>query len=319
MGEYRSYLKNQNQENKGTQKKRRRQVFSLILVLALVAYMGASDKLAMKKLVQDFTPEAVDVMSRIDEVRSTARKVDKANSIPFIDTLNDKIKKLADILYSSTYGDRELPIYSVDTKEKKIAISFDSAWGAEDFDNIMETLDKHKVKATYFMTGSWVEDNPECVKTLVEKGHDLGNHSEHHYDMTTLTDNEIKEEIMKVHDKVKEIAGYDMKLFRPPYGAYDNKVIKAAYDLEYYPIEWSVDSLDWKDYGVDSIINTVCNHEALEPGAIILCHNGAKYTAKALDKLLTNLEEKGYEFVPISELIMKDNYHMDVTGRQIAD
>lgn len=80
-----------------------------------------------------------------------------------------------------------------------------------------------------------------------------------------------------------------------------------------------MDSLDWKDYGVDSIIDTVCNHKALGPGAIILCHNGAKYTADALDTLLTQLEQKGYTIVPVSELIIRENYHMDVTGKQIAD
>lgn len=90
-------------------------------------------------------------------------------------------------------------------------------------------------------------------------------------------------------------------------------------DITVFSIVSPVDSLDWKDYGVDSIIDTVCNHKALEPGAIILCHNGAKYTAEALDTLLTQLEEKGYTIVPVSELIMRENYHMDVTGKQIAD
>ena len=97
------------------------------------------------------------------------------------------------------------------------------------------------------------------------------------------------------------------------------RIESAAYEMGYFPIQWNVDSLDWKDYGVDSIIKTVCKHEALGPGSIILCHNGAKYTADALDELLTNLEEQGYEFVKISDLIMKDHYHMDVTGKQIAD
>ena len=92
-----------------------------------------------------------------------------------------------------------------------------------------------------------------------------------------------------------------------------------AYAMHYYPIQWSVDSLDWKNYGVDSIITTVCNHKALAPGAIILCHNGAKYTADALDTMLTSLEEQGYTIVPISKLIIKKNYHMDATGKQIAD
>lgn len=169
------------------------------------------------------------------------------------------------------------------------------------------------------MTGGWVTDHPDCVKELVKRGHDLGNHSEHHYDMTTIFHSEQEAELNSVHDRVKELTGYEMFLFRPPYGAYDNAVIKTAYQMNYYPIQWSVDSLDWKDYGVDSIIDTVCNHKALGPGAIILCHNGAKYTAEALDTMLTQLEEKGYTIVPISELIMRENYHMDVSGKQIAD
>lgn len=223
------------------------------------------------------------------------------------------------IATSSSYGNRELPIYCVDTDEKKVALSFDAAWGAEDFEQIMEILDKHQVHVTFFMTGGWVEDYPECVKTLVEKGHDLGNHSEHHYDMTSISKEEQKQELLLVHDKVKELTGYEMTLFRPPYGAYDNSVVRVAYDNGYYPIQWSVDSLDWKNYGVESIIKTVCEHKALEPGAIILCHNGAKYTAQALDEMLTNLEEQGYKIVPVSELIMKEKYHMDVTGKQISD
>ena len=220
---------------------------------------------------------------------------------------------------NSTYGNRELPIYSVGIEEKKIAISFDAAWGAEDFYQIMEILDKHNVKTTFFMTGEWVEKNPECVKTLVEKGHDLGNHSATHPDMTTLSKEKQKEQILKVHNAVKELTGYEMELFRPPYGAYNNDVIRSCYEVGYYPIQWDVDSLDWKDYSASRIIKNVCEHKSLGAGSIILCHNGAKHTAEALDEMLTNLENQGYEIVPISELIMRENYHMDVTGMQVAD
>ena len=225
----------------------------------------------------------------------------------------------AAVAVNSTYGDRELPIYSVDTDEKKISISFDAAWGAEDFPAIIEILDKHNVKTTFFMTGEWVEKYPECVKLLVEKGHDLGNHSATHPDMTTLSKEKQREQILAVHNAVKELTGYEMELFRPPYGAYNNDVIRTCYEVGYYPVQWSVDSLDWKDLSASEIINKVCNHKALEGGAIILCHNGAKHTAEALDEMLTNLKNQGYEIVPISELIMRENYHMDVTGQQIAD
>ena len=121
---------------------------------------------------------------------------------------------------------------------------------------------------------------------------------------------------MKVHNRVKELTGYEMFLFRPPYGDYDNHVITNAEDCGYYAIQWDVDSLDWKDYGTESIIQTVCNHKHLGNGSIILCHNGAKYTASALDTMLSNLEQAGYTVVPVSELIYRDDYYLDTEGRQ---
>ncbi len=220
---------------------------------------------------------------------------------------------------SYTVGNRELPIYSVDTTEKKIALSFDAAWGNEDTAEILSILAKHNVHVTFFMTGGWVESYPDDVKAIANAGHDLGNHSENHKEMSKLTNSEIESELMSVHNKVKELTGKEMCLFRPPYGDYDNDLIKTASSLNYYTIQWSVDSLDWKNYGVDSVIKTVCEHKNLGNGAIILCHNGAKYTAQALDTMLTKLKEAGYELVPISELIYKDKFHMDHTGKQIAD
>lgn len=220
---------------------------------------------------------------------------------------------------SSRVGERELPIYSVKTEKPEIALSFDAAWGNEDTGKILEILKAQDVRVTFFMTGGWVESFPEDVKAILAAGHDLGNHSENHKHMSELSDEEKTAELMKVHNKVKELTGYEMNLFRPPFGDYDNAVITNAMANHYYPIQWSVDSLDWKDYGVESIIDTVCNHKNLKNGAIILCHNGAKYTAQALDTMITRLKEKGYEFVPLSELIIKDNYHMEVDGTQVAD
>lgn len=218
---------------------------------------------------------------------------------------------------SSAVNGRELPIYCVQTDEPKIALTFDAAWGNEDTREIMEILKKHNVKVTFFMTGGWVDAYPDDVKYILSEGHDLGNHSENHKNMSQLSDAEKKTELMTVHDKVKALTGYDMFLFRPPYGDYDNAVIKTARECGYYAIQWDVDSLDWKDYGVDSIIKTVTRHKHLGNGSIILCHNGAKYTAQALDTLISTLQEAGYTFVPLSELIYRDNYTMDHEGRQL--
>lgn len=220
---------------------------------------------------------------------------------------------------SNTVNGKELPIYSVETDAKKVALSFDAAWGNEDTQIILDTLAKYNVHATFFMTGGWVENYPEDVKRIHAAGHDLANHSENHKNMSQLTDNECQEELMKVHNKVKELTGVEMNLFRPPYGDYDDHVITNAKNCGYYTIQWSVDSLDWKDYGVESIIKTVTEHKNLCNGAIILMHNGAKYTAQALPTVIEKLQADGYQIVPISELIYKDNYHLDVTGRQIEN
>ena len=169
------------------------------------------------------------------------------------------------------------------------------------------------------MTGGWIESYPEDVKKIAAAGHDLGNHSENHKQMSQLSSDDCIAEIQNPHDKVKELTGTEMTLFRPPYGDYNNTLIEAANSLGYHVIQWSVDSLDWKDYGADSIVDTVLNHKALGDGAIILMHNGAKYTKDALERVITGLQDKGYEIVPISQLIYTGKYHMDNTGRQFKD
>lgn len=223
------------------------------------------------------------------------------------------------VTVSNSVNGKELPIYCVECNEPKIALTFDAAWGNEDTSQILDILKKHDVKVTFFMTGGWVEKYPDDVKAILAAGHDLGNHSENHKNMSQLSDEEKTEELMKVHEKVRTLTGYEMFLFRPPYGDYNNAVVKKAKECGYYTIQWDVDSLDWKDYGTDSIIKTVCEHKHLGNGSIILCHNGAKYTAQALDTLITTLKEKGYTFVPVSELIYKEKYHLNHEGRQIKN
>ena len=222
------------------------------------------------------------------------------------------------ITVSSSVGGRELPIYCVETDKKQVALSFDAAWGNEDTGRILETLKKHNVKVTFFRTGGWVESYPDDVKAILAAGHDLGNHSENHKNMSQLSDEQCQEELMKVHTRVQELTGYEMFLFRPPYGDYDNHVITNAHKCSYYTIQWSIDSLDWKDYGADDIVRRVVESDKLKNGSIILMHNGAKFTADALDAVIVGLQDKGYEIVPISELIYKDKYHMKADGTQVS-
>lgn len=226
----------------------------------------------------------------------------------------------APTLLSTATGDgRKIPIYSVDTKKPQVAISFDAAWGNEDTQTLLDILAAHNVKATFFMTGGWVESYPDDVKAIAAAGHDLGNHSENHKQMSQLTAAQCREEIQKVHDKVKALTGTDMTLFRPPYGDYNNQLVEVANGMGYHVIQWNVDSLDWKDYGADDIVSRVLDSKDLTAGSIILMHNGAKYTKDALDRVITGLQEKGFELVPISQLIYTDNYTTDHTGKQIQN
>ena len=138
---------------------------------------------------------------------------------------------------------KELPIYCVNTTEKKVALSFDAAWGNEDTQAILDILAKYDVRVTFFMTGGWIEKYPEDVKAIAAAGHDLGNHSENHKQMSKLSAEECVEEIMKHHEKVKELTGQDMILFRPPYGDYNNTLISAVRQSGYHCIQWDVDTV----------------------------------------------------------------------------
>jgi polysaccharide deacetylase family sporulation protein PdaB len=229
------------------------------------------------------------------------------------------IKILPDaVTVSNISSKRDLPIYCVNCEEKKVAISFDAAWDNEDTQKILDILVKNDVKVTFFMTGEWINKYPEDVKAIAAAGHDLGNHSENHKQMSQLSEEQCVEEIMKAHIRVKELTEIEMNLFRPPYGDYNNILVGAARDCKYYTIQWDVDSLDWKDYGVDSIVSKTVNNKRLGNGSIILMHNGAKYTPEALETVITGLQDKGYKIIPISQLIYTGEYTVDQTGRQFG-
>ncbi len=227
--------------------------------------------------------------------------------------------KHQEVISNSILHPKELPIYCVEKDKPEISLSFDAAWGNEDTRKILDVLKKHNVKVTFFMTGGWVEKYPDDVKAIAAAGHDLGNHSENHKQMSKLSPAQCKDELMRPHEKVKKLTGRDMILFRPPYGDYNDTLIQVCHENNYYPIQWDVDSLDWKDYDAATIIRRVTEHKHLGNGSIILCHNGAKHTAEALDELIRTLKGKGYKLVPISSLIMKDHYTINAEGRQIKE
>lgn len=217
---------------------------------------------------------------------------------------------------STVTEQKELPIYSVETDKKQVSISFDAAWGDEQTHTLLDILKEHNVKSTFFLVGDWVDKYPDDVKDIYDAGHDIGNHSDTHPHMTEMSTEEQKNQIKACNEKIKEITGKEPKLFRAPYGDYNNTVVQSVKSLNMYCVQWDIDSLDWKDPSPSEMVDRIVPN--LQNGSIILMHNGAKNTPEALPMIIEAVKESGYEFVPLSELVCKNceiDYKTDVTGR----
>ncbi len=213
-----------------------------------------------------------------------------------------------------TAAARSLPIYSVETEEKKVAISFDCAWGVEYTDRLLEIMEQNGVRCTFFAVQFWVEKYPEYAAKIVAAGHELGTHSRTHSYMSALSEEEIRDELRTSCEAIERATGQKTNLFRAPYGDYDNLLVDTAKSMGLYTIQWDVDSLDWKNLSAQELGMRVIN--GAKNGSIILCHNNGLHTAEALPLVFSTLQNRGYEFVPVGELIYKDDYTIDVNGRQ---
>ena len=217
-------------------------------------------------------------------------------------------------------ADRQLPIYCVEKDQKVCSISFDAAWGNEDTQQLIDILERYQVKATFFVVGDWAEKYPESVKALADAGHEVMNHSAHHDHYNKLSADQIIADVNACNDKVEAVTGVRPTLIRCPYGEYDDHVIAAIRSMGMEPIQWDVDSLDWKDLSAGEITKRVTSK--VGPGSIVLFHNAAKHTPEALPGILENLISQGYTILPISQLILPGqcgtDYTMDHTGRQLS-
>ena len=210
---------------------------------------------------------------------------------------------------------RKLPIYCVDCEEKKIAISFDAAWGNDDTETLINILKEYDAKATFFVVGAWVDKYPESVKQLSDAGHQVHNHSNTHPHMTSISATQKIDELNSCNQKIASVTGKTPTLFRAPYGDYDNATIEAVESLGMYVVQWDVDSLDWKDNATpESICKRVTSK--VKNGSIVLFHNDADHTPAALPNILKCLKDEGYEFVFIEDLIYKENYEIKHDGTQ---
>ncbi|MFK3958817.1 polysaccharide deacetylase family protein [Guptibacillus hwajinpoensis] len=194
-----------------------------------------------------------------------------------------------------------------DNGEKYVALTFDDGPSMQVTPRVLKILKQHDAKATFFMLGSQVEKYPSIAERVANSGHEIGNHTEHHMDLTKVGKPQMVQEIQSSNQKIQDATGQSPTLIRPPYGAINSKVEKVARDNGSSLILWSVDSLDWKSKNAEAI-NQVVQNEVVS-GSIILLHDVHPTTANALPKLLTTLEEEGYQFLTVSQLLsMQEKY-----------
>ncbi len=210
---------------------------------------------------------------------------------------------------------RELPVYCVQRDNKAVSLTFDAAWGNEDTQKLIDILGKYGVKATFFLVGEWVDKYPESVRALYEAGMEIGNHSDTHPHLAKLSEKQIIDEVSLCSGKIEAITGDEVELFRCPYGEYDDQVVTTLRGMGLQPIQWDVDSLDWKDLSAGEICKRVTGK--VTGGSIVLFHNAAKHTPEALPEIIEFLLREGYEIVPVSELLLTGEYDIDNTGRMI--
>ena len=212
------------------------------------------------------------------------------------------------------YCYRLVPIYSVDTSEKKVALTFDAAWGSDKTLKIVDTLNNAGVKGTFFLVGFWIDENEDKVKKIADAGFDIGTHSNTHPKMSLLSQAKMSEELEVSVSKITKITGKPVKYFRAPFGDYSDSVLNIASGLGLKTIQWDVDTLDWKGLSANEIFNRV--KTSVKNGSIILCHNNSDHILEALPLIISYLKSEGYQMVKLSELVYENNYKIDNNGLQ---
>ena len=225
---------------------------------------------------------------------------------------NNSTLQVASIYFNNKV--KKLPIYSVQTEERKVAISFDAAWGADKTAQIMDICEQYDVNATFFLVGFWVEDYPEVAQSIADRGFEIGLHSSTHPDMSNLTTEQIRIELSKNQQIIQSVCGVQAKLFRPPYGSYNDNLLDTCRDMGITTVQWSVDSLDWKGLSGGELAGRVC--EKSKAGSIVLFHNNSDNIITGLKLVLEYYKNNNYKVVPVGELIYYNNYTINSQGVQ---
>jgi peptidoglycan-N-acetylglucosamine deacetylase len=196
-----------------------------------------------------------------------------------------------------------LPIYRGNPEKPMASFIINVAWGNEYIPDMLATLKKHQVYATFFLEGRWVKENPELAKMIADSGHEIGNHSYSHPKMETLSGERIREEILKTNDIIEATTGKRVKLFGPPSGGFNDEVVKIAGEYKMKTILWSVDTIDWQKPAPSVIVERVSSK--LHKGALILMHPTAS-TSSALPALISVIKEEELRIGTVSSLLKEE-------------
>ncbi|MFY0758995.1 polysaccharide deacetylase family protein [Metabacillus dongyingensis] len=192
------------------------------------------------------------------------------------------------------------PIYRGHPDKTMVSFLINVAWGNEYLPSMLEVLDKHGVKATFFLEGRWAKENPALVKTIKGAGHEIGNHSYSHPDMARITTDQIRKQIGSTNDIIKEITGAAPVWFAPPSGSFRQDVITVADEFKMETVLWSVDTIDWQKPEPGVLVERVL--KKVHNGAMILMHP-TDSSSRSLETLIQSIKQKGYSFGSVSMLL----------------
>lgn len=209
---------------------------------------------------------------------------------------------------------RKIPVYSVETEEKTVALTFDAAYGADKTSAIMDVLEREGVPATFFLVGFWVKNFPDKTAEIARRGFEIGTHSNVHGHMNSMTSEAISSDLDQSVERIRQASGVTPRLFRAPYGEYNDRLISIAEEKGLTCVQWSVDSLDWKNESANAMITRV--KSKVHSGAIVLMHNNSDYVVDALPAIIAYLKSENYVFKTVGDLVYEDNYYIDNSGRQ---
>ena len=211
-----------------------------------------------------------------------------------------QMQKQEDEIVDSSVVEGNTNKIKTDPDKPMIALTFDDGPSAHT-DRLLDIFARYGGKGTFFVLGNLVDSRKSTVKRIVKEGHEIGNHSWNHRQMTNLGTQEIKDQIMMTRAKIYDVAGVDTLIVRPPYGACNDTVKAVGESVGVSFVNWSVDTLDWKSKNASAVYKEIMN--CVHDGAIILCHDLHKTTVDAMETVVPALIEKGYQLVTVSELM----------------